>query len=193
MQNMPVLETARLYIRPFAADDLEASAGFWEYPETEREELLAWSQAENKLLARLHQPPYGDRAVELKDTGQLIGSAGLVPCLGAFGLLPGFYPAACQPDSYCNTTVMGLYYEFSPAYRRQGYASEAAGSLIDYAFNTLRLERIIAETDFDNLASQGVMRRLGMQILRNPYPEPAWLQVVGVLKNPACRTGLILL
>jgi ribosomal-protein-alanine N-acetyltransferase len=77
MFDMPVLETSRLYIRPFTTDDLEATAGFWEYPETEREELLAWSQAENKLLARLYQPPYGDRAVVLKDTSRLIGAAGL--------------------------------------------------------------------------------------------------------------------
>ena len=193
MLNMPILETSRLYIRPFKPDDLEATAGFWEYPKIYREELLAWSQAENKLLSRLHQPPYGDRAVVLKNTGRLIGSAGLVPCLNAFGLLPGFYATPSWPESCCNTTEMGLYYEFAPAYWRQGYATEAARGLIDYAFNTLRLERIIAETDFDNLASQGVMRRLGMQILRNPYPEPVWLQVAGVLKNPVCHAGQNLL
>jgi len=44
-----------------------------------------------------------------------------------------------------------------------------------------------------NLGSQGVMRRLGMQILRNPYPEPVWLQVAGVLKNPVCHAGQNLL
>ena len=42
----------------------------------------------------------------------------------------------------------------------------------------------------DDPALQGVMRRLGMQTLRNPYPKPAWLQVVGALKNPACRGRL---
>jgi hypothetical protein len=28
------------------------------------------------------------------------------------------------------------------------------------------------------------MHRLGMRMLTNPYPEPAWLQVVGVLEAP---------
>jgi ribosomal-protein-alanine N-acetyltransferase len=182
-----VLETTRLTIRPFRPDDLEATAEIWNYPDAERKDLLEWTMAEYRLLSRLHQPPYGDRGVELKATGKLVGSVGLVPCLNAFGLLPGFYETTGQPEATCSTTEMGLYWEFAPQHRRQGYATEAGNRLIDYAFRTLRLERIIAETDHDNLASQGVMRRLGMQIYLNPHPEPPWLQVVGLLKNPNCR------
>src|SRR4051812_1559936 len=44
--------------------------------------------------------------------------------------------------------------------------------------------RIVAATEHDNLASIGVMRRLGMRIERNPDPEPHWFQTVGVLFNP---------
>ena len=29
-----------------------------------------------------------------------------------------------------------------------------------------------------------LMRRLGMRILENPHPEPAWLQTVGILDRP---------
>ena len=29
----------------------------------------------------------------------------------------------------------------------------------------------------------GVMRKLGMRIVKNPYPEPPWMQVVGVLEH----------
>jgi hypothetical protein len=28
-----------------------------------------------------------------------------------------------------------------------------------------------------------VMRKLGMTLARNPFPDPPWLQVVGVLQN----------
>ena len=52
--------------------------------------------------------------------------------------------------------------------------------MIDYAFGELRLWRILATTQYDNLASQAVMRKLGMTVTRNPLPEPAWMQVVGV-------------
>ena len=70
---MPVLETSRLTIRPFSVADLEATADILHYPEVERRDLLEWTVAEYKILARLHQPPLGDRAVELKATGELVG------------------------------------------------------------------------------------------------------------------------
>ena len=44
-------------------------------------------------------------------------------------------------------------------------------------------KRIIAETDYDNLGSMAVMRKLGMRIEKNPYSDPPWLQVVGILDN----------
>jgi hypothetical protein len=30
----------------------------------------------------------------------------------------------------------------------------------------------------------GVMRKLGMRIERNPFPDPPWLQVVGFIEQP---------
>jgi hypothetical protein len=29
------------------------------------------------------------------------------------------------------------------------------------------------------------MRAVGMRLARNPWPEPHWFQVIGVLDNPA--------
>jgi RimJ/RimL family protein N-acetyltransferase len=73
-------------------------------------------------------------------------------------------------------------------HRRRGYATEAGQALVDYAFRSLNLRRIVATTDFDNEGSIGVMRRLGMTIERNPNPgQPHYLQVVGILENS--RTG----
>jgi hypothetical protein len=60
--------------------------------------------------------------------------------------------------------------------------------MIDYAFQQLRLKRIVATTTYDNAASMGVMQKVGMRIARNPYPDPPWLQVVGVLENRAPTT-----
>ena len=55
-------------------------------------------------------------------------------------------------------------------------------------FETMNLGRIIATTEFENTASMAVMGKLGMRIERNPAPDPPWLQVVGVLENPAFIT-----
>jgi ribosomal-protein-alanine N-acetyltransferase len=101
-----------------------------------------------------------------------------------FEQLP-YFSAGAQPSEPVHaTTEFGLFYAISPAYQRQGYASEAAQALAGYAFKTLNLKRIVATTSYANLGSIGVMRKLGMRIERNPLPQPAWMQVVGVLENP---------
>jgi RimJ/RimL family protein N-acetyltransferase len=77
--------------------------------------------------------------------------------------------------------AVGLYWAVAPPFRRRGIAAEAAAILIDHAFAELGLARIVATTERENVASVGVMRRLGMHVEENPEPEPAWFQVVGIL------------
>ena len=134
-------------------------------------------------LAWMYQPPYGDRAIVLKATGQLIGAIGYVPCLMPFGQLPSFAPTVDDATRSLSTAEFGMYWALAPAHQRQGYTSEAAAAMVDYAFTQIRLRRIIATTSYDNVASMGVMRKLGMRIEKNPFPDPPWLQVVGVLEN----------
>lgn len=45
----------------------------------------------------------------------------------------------------------------------KGYASEAAQLALDYGFDTLGLDEIVAMTTLTNLPSQAVMQRLGMR------------------------------
>ena len=194
--EMPPLETERLIVRPFVMDDLDdayrlfdielsANALHTDNLESmqERAEWLQWAVLNDKQLAKLRQPPYGDRAIVLKSSGALIGSCGYVPCLNAFEQLPNFSYFDDSGSLGHNTTEFGLFYAISPAYQRRGYASEAAQALVDYAFEQLNLKRVIATTDTVNLGSIGVMRKLGMRVEKNPLREPPWLQVVGVLEN----------
>jgi RimJ/RimL family protein N-acetyltransferase len=44
---------------------------------------------------------------------------------------------------------------------RRGYATEAARPVLDHAWNTLRLRKVIADIDPENLASISVARKLG--------------------------------
>ncbi len=53
-------------------------------------------------------------------------------------------------------------WRFHPEAWGQGYATEAAKAALAYGFTTLRLPEIIAFTASTNLASQSVMRRIGM-------------------------------
>ena len=196
MPLMPILETVRLLIRPFVVEDLQDVYRLLDVELreadlradkmdtlTERAEWLQWSVLNYEQLAKLRQPPYGDRAVVLKATGQLIGACGFVPCLSPFEQLPGFICGDRTASPRLATTEFGLFYAISPAHQHQGYATEAAQALVDYAFRELRLKRVIATTSFDNSGSMGVMRKLGMRIEKNPLPEPPWLQVVGMLEQ----------
>lgn len=214
MLTLPALETERLLIRPFTLADLEdahrlldvelaeANLGSEKMASlAERAEWLQWSVLNEVQLAKLYQPPYGDRAVVLKASGKLIGTCGYVPLLMPFEQIPGFYSAAPPGPGQDSvelglhtaelglytaevglyTAEVGLFYAISPAHQRRGYASEAAAALLDAAFQQLHLRRVVATTQSDNAGSIGVMRRLGMRILVNPRPDPSWLQVVGVL------------
>ncbi|MGO9454909.1 MAG: GNAT family N-acetyltransferase [Candidatus Binataceae bacterium] len=87
------------------------------------------------------------------------------------------------PELAAFSAEVGLFWAITPTLQRRGIATEAAGAMIDYAFQTLRLGRILAGTEYDNVASIGVMRRLGMRIERNPYPVPEWFQIHGVLEQ----------
>ena len=225
--RLPLLETERLLIREFAAQDLEAVHHLLDVALAEtdtgtegaltlaaRRRWLEWTVLNYEHLAYLRQPPYGDRAIVLRRTGELIGACGLVPCLAPFAQIPvmcasldsaaaaagsrastafdlgsgaapgmghALDPAAVQEPLARHSPEVGLYWAIAPTHQRQGYATEAARALAGYAFAALKVRRLVATTGDDNIASIGVMRKLGMRLDRNPYAEPHWLQVVGVL------------
>ena len=193
------LETQHLIIRSFTLDDLPVIHRILDQTFgdgrkigdlaalEERRSWLQWSTLNQEWFPKLHQPPYGDRAITLKATGELIGSIGYVPCLNVFEQIPElrYYETF---DGYY-TTEFGLFWVISPNHQRQGYATEAAGAMIEYAFNRLRLKRVIATTEYDNKASQAVMRKLGMTLVSNPQPDPPWLQAVGILENKVLGNG----
>jgi RimJ/RimL family protein N-acetyltransferase len=188
------LRSARLTIRPFIEDDLmpihalldrafnggalvEDAAAL-----AERRSWLQWSILSQRWFPALHQPAYGERAVVLTTTGELVAAVGLVPLVDVYDQIPELrWSGAALPGA---TAEVGLFWATDPAHQGRGYATEAARELIDHAFETLRLARILATTEHDNQASQAVMRKLGMRITRNPLPDPHWLQVVGVLNRP---------
>jgi len=195
MRLMPILTSPRLTIRAFTASDLDAAVavfdiGYSDRTATTPEAIVkrrAWLDyiiANEQQLANLDQPPYGERAIVDTATQQVIGAIGFVPCVDQFGLV-----GIGHNDGYSHAEV-GLFWTIIPAQRRHGYASEAARMMIDYAITVLGLRRIIATTEHDNNASQGVMRAIGMDIRTNPHDQPHWLQVVGVYE-PQRRPELL--
>lgn len=183
--EMPPLETERLLVRPFAADDVAAVRAVLEADETDpaTERYVRHGALNAEVLAQLGQPPLGDRAIVLRDSGELVGIAGLVPAFAPFDQLRPLEEAGEERAPAPHRIEIGLYYQVRPDHRGRGYATEAARALVDFTFERMQLGRIIATTERDNLASQAVMRHLGMRLHENTLPEPAWFQIVGILKR----------
>jgi RimJ/RimL family protein N-acetyltransferase len=182
--RFPTVETERLIVRPFTEADAEARFALSREAfdsNGSREQLERWHQwtlLSYDAFAALWQPPYGDYAVEVKATGELIGSVGIAPAIVPWAALDSPTP----PDTRVSPEF-GLFWALFRAYQGKGYATEAARPVIDFLFNTLHVRRIVAMTEFDNTPSQAVMRRLGMTIRRNLGGDPPWCQVVGVLER----------
>ncbi len=137
-----------------------------------------WTIQSYEQLALLRQPPYGERAIISRDTGAFVGLIGLVPVLAPFAQLAsrgGVVNAPFSPE-------VGLYWALLPEQRGQGYATEAARELAAFAFDALRVTRVVACTTYDNPRSVAVMRRIGMHVERNPAPDPSWFQEIGLLE-----------
>ena len=185
IRRIPALETERLIIRELTMDDLESinnvlnkSFG-WEMPISERQGWLQWTVLGYEMFSMLGQPHYGERAIVLKETGDVIGAVGIVPYLDTFNKLTAFHRAPSFPA----TAEVGLFWAIAPEHQRNGYAPEAARAMMEYLFNNEKLGRIIATTGYENLPSKKVMEKLGMTIQRLDEPQPPDQFVVGVLEK----------
>lgn len=61
-----------------------------------------------------------------------------------------------------------LLYSLKPRFWGKGLAKEAATAVLQHAFESLNAQRIVARKDADNLASNKVLRGLGMLTLNRP-------------------------
>ena len=104
------------------------------------DEVAHWVQRRIELEA---ERGFTMWTVCLRDTGDVIGDCGLCPL------------ALKGPD-------IEVGYHFAPAHWGKGYATEAARACVQFAFETLRLDRIVAVTHPDNAASARVLEKCGL-------------------------------
>jgi [ribosomal protein S5]-alanine N-acetyltransferase len=186
--EMPPLETERLVVRALRDEDLGAVLTVLRVSgadaEAATERYVRHAGLNARVLTELAQPPIGDRAVVLRESGTLIGLAGLVPAFGPFDQLRPTDEQPPQPRAAALHRIeIGLYYQVDVAQRGRGYATEAARALMDFAFERMHLAQIVATTERENLASQAVMRHLGMRSHENALTHPDWFQIVGIREN----------
>lgn len=153
LPTLPI-ETDRLFLRLFERADLDAVMTYHALPEAQR--YLDWKARDRvevkaaldgmRRQTRLTRP--GDTfslAVERKSDAAVIGQVSL-----------RWHDAtAAQAE---------LRFVFSPAYRRQGYASEAVRRVLTFGFAEFGFHRIFARCDAKNEASARLLKRLGMRL-----------------------------
>lgn len=149
-QPWTILTTERLVIREMTVDDLDdlyalydaQARQFMTPPGEDRD-------AERILLSNYIEQiygmfGYGYWAVTLRGSRRMIGRIGFAAYEGAGDRI-------------------SFGYIMHPAYRRQGYALEAAGAILAYAQEVLELPGISAEVRVGNTASIRFLKRLGFR------------------------------
>lgn len=156
------LETGRLRLRRFTDADLAAFLAYRNDPEIAR--YQSWettTEAEAQLFIaeqRQWQPgmpgSWFQFAIALKATDALIGD--------------------CMLHVRADEPRQGeIGYSLARAYQHQGYAAEAIRAVLTYAFQTLRLHRVIATVDCRNTASFRLLERLGLR-REGHFLQDAW-------------------
>ena len=159
----PVLETARLRLRGWRAEDLSAYATLLGAPATARfitrrgkpyGEAEAWAEMAF-FIGHWQLLGFGMFVVEARGTGDFLGRVGALQPKG----WPGFE----------------IGWALTASARGRGYATEAAAAAFDWAFGTLGVKRIISVIHPDNHASRRVAERLGERRTAEtfaPFGEP---------------------
>ena len=144
-----VLETERTWLRRFTPDDAGAIFELAGNPEVMR---FIWNPCvrsvseagellEKSPLSDYRKHGFGRWAVVLKENRRVIGSAGL---------------------KYLeDLEEVDLGYMLLPDYWGLGLATELARAILRYGFDTLRLPRIVALVDTENVRSVRVLEKLG--------------------------------
>jgi RimJ/RimL family protein N-acetyltransferase len=112
-------------------------------------EVLTREQMQRWLGRNLdHQAEfgYGLFSVILKETGTLIGDCGL------------------EQMEVEGEQAAELGYDFRSDFWNQGYATEAARAVRDFAFDVLQLPKLISLIRVGNLASKRVAEKVGMEL-----------------------------
>ncbi|MCC9311612.1 GNAT family N-acetyltransferase [Kitasatospora sp. RB6PN24] len=145
-----MITTARLRLRPLTLADTDWWVELHSDPEVNRfVGAYTREQATARLTAIEEQwqtRGHGLCAVELADTGELIGRSGL-----------NHWPQFDEVEAG---------WTFARAHWGRGYAVEAARAVVDWGFTTLALPRITAMIHHGNTASTTVATRLGFTVLR---------------------------
>jgi RimJ/RimL family protein N-acetyltransferase len=153
------LTTPRLVMRPWRAEDREPYFAINCEPAVLRYLTPLTREGSDAMIEGIDQHfaehGWGRWALEERETGLLIGHCGLMPVHADLPFAPG----------------LEIGWKLSERWQGKGFAREAAEETVQFGFETLRLDRILAYTTPANTPSWGLMERLGM-VRVGPFDHP---------------------
>lgn len=148
------LQTERLRLRRSVPEDAAAISAYRSEPAVRR--YQGWGDTGpadvratiEEMSGRSPGEPGGwvQLTVEDRGTGRLIGDVGISP-------------ADHDPG------VIKIGYTIAPEFQGSGYATEAVGALIDYAFDVLGVDIVRAYASAENTASLRVAEKAGLHLM----------------------------
>lgn len=148
---VPEIRTARLLLRAWRREDRDAFAAINADP------LVAESLG--GPISRERSDATADRAETSLETNGLgfwaVEVPGVAPFVGMAGLCIPAFEAPFMP-------AVEAGWRLGSAYWGRGYASEAGRASLEFAFDVLGLEEVVAFTAAGNVRSRRVMERIGM-------------------------------
>jgi ribosomal-protein-alanine N-acetyltransferase len=143
-----VLTTERLVLRPVTVHDHAVLLAHWTLPDVRRFLFDGAALSTTEVAETIEESMldfaaggYGIWLIQEEGRAGLVGTAGLRP-LEEMGL--------------------EIFYSLAPGSWGHGYATEAAGAVVEHALGPLGLPEVLAEIDEGNAASVAVVKRLGM-------------------------------
>lgn len=168
------LESERLGFRHWSAEDLSLAMGLWGDPDVTK--LIGGPFSETRVKSRLDQEinRQADHGVQYWPIFLLVKNEHV----GCCGLRP--YDLT-QP-------IYEIGFHIRKAFWGQGYAFEAAQTVIAYAFETLGAKGLFAGHNPTNEASRRLLTKLGFQYTHDEYYAPTGLNHPSyLLKRPSDR------
>lgn len=156
-----MIETARLILRQWQPEDYASFAQMSKNPQVMQyfPKLLNRTESDafiDKVKAIIELKGWGFWAVELKETQQFIGFVGLHD----------------QPTQFSFSPCVEIGWRLDQAFWGKGYAPEAANAALAFAFDQLKLEKVVSFTTLDNKKSQKVMEKIKMRKITE-FQHPA--------------------
>ena len=153
--------THRLLLRPLRLEDVGPIHAFRSLPEVVvhlSHDVLSLEEVRERVVTRIArgrpgaEEPMIGLAVEDQRTGRVVGDVmlRLEPC----------HSISRTPTDEWEGTIG---YALHPDVHGRGFAAEAAAELLRIGFDDLGLRRITADAYADNVASNRVLRRIGMR------------------------------